>query len=605
MKINPAGIPQELKDSASWVLWKIKSRGGKETKVPFQMTGAEAKSNDPETWDTFDVAMQRYSMGMWDGIGFVFSADDPYCGIDLDGCRNPETGVVAPWAREIILELNSYAEVSPSQTGVKIWVRGGWPYEGHKIAIEGVERIVSKTPAIEIYDRVRYFAVTGQRLQGMVNIAERQEQLDAIRNRFWKTTAPAGQDFRSTGAVFDRARKYLAKVPAAVSGQNGHGATFHAACVLVLGFELSTDDAFALLAEWNAACQPPWSERELRHKIDDAARQSGQRGYLRNIAPQNYDRVIQPQHKMPPPPTKALPEIQVTTMDDAARKYLAAVTSGGMRLMDLGLPDLDYAIGGGVEAGEMIIFAARPGHGKSSAAQQVAHNATANGIPVAFVSEEMSSLALGKRVIQFASEVPAEHWSTRGEIVTHDIDKHFAERKPCYILEGCRSADRVAHEIAKFVKEKQVGLAIVDYAQMLTGRGHGRYEEITNVSITLKQVAAECKIPVLVLCQMSRSIEGRHKFMPVMSDLKESGQLEQDADVIVFQVWPHRIDSKEDPHEYIFYIGKNRSRPINEPSVKCRFLPSRQMLVYEKTQAPESNFEGSEKWFNGNGFGSF
>jgi hypothetical protein len=84
----------------------------------------------------------------------------------------------------------------------------------------------------------------------------------------------------TTTDVSDRARKYLAAIPPAISGQGGHDQTFTAACALVLGFGLSPADAYPLLAEWNQGCQPPWLEKELRHKLDDANRQSGPRGYL-------------------------------------------------------------------------------------------------------------------------------------------------------------------------------------------------------------------------------------------------------------------------------------------------------------------------------------
>lgn len=596
MSVNAANIPQELKDLSQWCVWRTTVRDGSETKVPFQPNGDFAKSNDPETWSTFSEAMDAYCQGNWDGIGFMFSANDPYTGIDLDGCRNPDTGEWADWARSLIVELASYAEVSPSQTGVKIWVRGAWPYSGgHKVVIEDAPRMVDKTPAIEIYDSVRYFTVTGNRVRGQSQIADRSELLGVLRERFWKAapTFTGHGEFRSATAVYERARRYLAKIPPAVSGQDGHGTTFKVACAMVLGFELSTEEAMSLLGEWNQGCSPPWSERELRHKVDDAARQNGERGYLRNVSPNNYDRIDIPNYVEPAAKPKVIREakperdaeglapITVTLLDDAARKYHAAVTSGKVNLFQLGLPELDYSIGGGVEAGEMIIFAGRPSHGKSMAAQQAVSNFCANGIPSMFVSEEMSNLAIGKRAIQYATAVPNENWTSDASKVTGDIDDHFRDRAPCYILEGCRSADRVAIEIARFVKEKKVGLAVVDYAQLLAGRGKGRYEEITNVSIQLKKVLGDCGIPGIVLCQMSRSIESRGSFVPVMSDLKESGQFEQDADVIVFQVWPHKIDHTLPPEEYMFFVAKNRNRPTLKPVVKCNIVPSRQMLVYE------------------------
>jgi putative DNA primase/helicase len=83
-------------------------------------------------------------------------------------------------------------------------------------------------------------------------------------------------------SIIERARKYLAKIPPAISGQGGHDATFHGACCLVLGFALDREPALALLREWNENCQPPWADHELEHKIDDALEQPGERGYLIN-----------------------------------------------------------------------------------------------------------------------------------------------------------------------------------------------------------------------------------------------------------------------------------------------------------------------------------
>ena len=85
MQINLAGIPDELKAELHWIVWKTVYRDDKPTKVPFQVSGYPAKSNDPHTWASFDEAVER--MDGYDGIGFMFSEHDPYCGVDLDGCR--------------------------------------------------------------------------------------------------------------------------------------------------------------------------------------------------------------------------------------------------------------------------------------------------------------------------------------------------------------------------------------------------------------------------------------------------------------------------------------------------------------------------------------
>jgi len=123
-RVNLDAIPQELKDCGQWVLWRWESRtdgrGRKKwTKVPIQsLTRIAASSTDPETWAKFSDVVFVYHLprSEYPGIGFTFHADDPFCGVDLDDCRDSDTGVIAEWARAIIARLNSYTEVSPSGT---------------------------------------------------------------------------------------------------------------------------------------------------------------------------------------------------------------------------------------------------------------------------------------------------------------------------------------------------------------------------------------------------------------------------------------------------------------------------------------------------------
>ena len=125
------GIPAVLKVRPQWVVWRLVLRDGRWTKVPFDAVGMRpARTNDPRTWRAFELALRRYEGGDADGVGFVFSKDDPYAGVDLDGCRDPSSGSIAPWAASIVGQLNSYAEVSPSGTGVKVVVRGSLPCAG-------------------------------------------------------------------------------------------------------------------------------------------------------------------------------------------------------------------------------------------------------------------------------------------------------------------------------------------------------------------------------------------------------------------------------------------------------------------------------------------
>src|SRR6266542_5521398 len=108
-QVDARDLPQELRVRPQWVNWRVEERDGKPTKVPYQCgTGVKASSTEPATWGSFTTACAFASTHPEYGIGFVFSADDPYCGVDLDHCRDPETGEIDVWAQKIITALDSY-----------------------------------------------------------------------------------------------------------------------------------------------------------------------------------------------------------------------------------------------------------------------------------------------------------------------------------------------------------------------------------------------------------------------------------------------------------------------------------------------------------------
>lgn len=573
-------IPQPLLDCEQWLVWDT------DQKLPKQITGDMASVTDPTTWTTFDLAVERYNAGDLRGVGFVFTADDPYCGVDLDGCRDAETGEVAEWAREVVVMLDSYSEVSPSGTGIKVFIVGQLPTEtGRKFKLPDMPRFGDKEPAIEIYDRKRYFAVTGQRLAGVsFDIEDRQPELNSLVERFAPKPVTRSVRLNAAPSILERARKYMSKLPPAVSGSGGHNATFRAACILVLGFGLDEGDALALLREYNRDCKPAWSERELLHKIQSAQQQPGPRNYLRDARVEDWGSVAIPQYEE----RRAVASpVRKTTLQAATDVCIERIQVGKGKVIPLGFPDVDEAMGGGVEEGEMVIIAARPSHGKSAVSLQIAHHMTAAGYPSLIVSEEMSARAIGQRAMQYASEVAQEHWDYSTIELKKQMDEHFRGRADCFIVESCGSAQRAADTIREHVAEHKIKVAIVDYAQLLTSPGKSRYEQITNTSITLRQVASECNIVLVVLCQLNRQVEQRKKFIPVLGDIKDSGQLEQDADVVIFLVWPHRIDHNADPKVYQFFLAKNRNRAIHKSLVECIFHPSRQTFLPKRQEAKD------------------
>jgi hypothetical protein len=151
-----AAIPEELKRLRQWMAWRKgeTKANGRFDKPPVSLRGSfDGSTNNPSDWGTFEEALAFAEQHDLPGVEFVFTPDDPYCGVDLDNCRNPESEGIAGWAWEIIRELDSYTEVSPSGTGVKVFVRGSVP------------RSIN-TEHIEIYDSKQPFTVTSERVEG-------------------------------------------------------------------------------------------------------------------------------------------------------------------------------------------------------------------------------------------------------------------------------------------------------------------------------------------------------------------------------------------------------------------------------------------------------
>jgi primase-polymerase (primpol)-like protein len=157
LKPIPENFPDQLKEYDHWVLWKAEFIEDKWTKVPYNAkNGQKAKSNNPGTWSDFNTAYTRYknSNGKYDGIGFVPSENDPFTGVDLDHCRDAATGTIDDWAKNIIERLHSYTELSPSGTGIRIFIKAKLP-PGRR-----------KRGHIEVYDTKHYLTMTGHRLNG-------------------------------------------------------------------------------------------------------------------------------------------------------------------------------------------------------------------------------------------------------------------------------------------------------------------------------------------------------------------------------------------------------------------------------------------------------
>ena len=171
---NIQNIPASLRRLPQWVCWKYIQRNGRDTKCPIRSdTGAMADATDPSTWSTWDEALKKFqSSNDLAGVGFVFSPDDNFCGVDLDDCLDPATGQAKPWARQLMDQLDSYAEISPSGKGIKIFIRGSKPGKRCRKPYHDGE--------VEIYDQGRFFTVTGVPYNGSpADVKARQDALNA------------------------------------------------------------------------------------------------------------------------------------------------------------------------------------------------------------------------------------------------------------------------------------------------------------------------------------------------------------------------------------------------------------------------------------------
>src|SRR4051795_3105909 len=239
-----------------------------------------------------------------------------------------------------------------------------------------------------------------------------------------------------------------------------------------------------------------------------------------------------------------------------------------------GFTDLDQRTAG-LQPGDLIIIAGRPSMGKTAFALNIAEHVALHPsvrLPVAVFSMEMSSSQLAMRMLSSIARVDAhklrtgrlsdEEWSQLTDAMgrLHEATIHVDEGAALNALEVRARARRLKREYSK------LGLVIVDYLQLMssTSQGENRATEISEISRSLKALAKELEVPVIALSQLSRAVEQRNDRRPMMSDLRESGAIEQDADVILF-IYRDEVyfpDKEEAKGRAEVIIGKQRNGPI-------------------------------------------
>ncbi|WP_367715216.1 replicative DNA helicase [Nitratireductor sp. GISD-1A_MAKvit] len=235
----------------------------------------------------------------------------------------------------------------------------------------------------------------------------------------------------------------------------------------------------------------------------------------------------------------------------------AFMRDGHLSGISTGLRDLDGRMGG-LQPSDLIILAGRPAMGKTSLVTNIAFNiaaayepaqqadgsfAAANGGVVGFFSLEMSSEQLATRIISEQTEIPSSK-IRRGEITESDFEKLVAcaqtmQKIPLFIDQtGGISIAQLAARARRLKRQRGLDVIIIDYVQLMQGSSaksaQNRVQEITEITTGLKALAKELSVPIIALSQLSRQVEARDDKRPQLADLRESGSIEQDADVVLF-----------------------------------------------------------------------
>jgi replicative DNA helicase len=238
-------------------------------------------------------------------------------------------------------------------------------------------------------------------------------------------------------------------------------------------------------------------------------------------------------------------------IDMAANAYRR---DGGLSGLATGFTDLDHRMGG-LQPSDLIIVAGRPSMGKTALATNIAYHVAKSykpgeesenaldGAVVGFFSLEMSAEQLATRIISEQSLLPSER-IRRGRIDSEEFDRivevsQELQTLPLYIDQtGGVTVAQLAARARRLKRQRGIGLIVVDYLQLLSGSSRraseGRVQEVTEITTSLKALAKELHVPVLAVSQLSRQVEQREDKRPQLSDLRESGSIEQDADVVMF-----------------------------------------------------------------------
>jgi len=285
-------------------------------------------------------------------------------------------------------------------------------------------------------------------------------------------------------------------------------------------------------------------------------------------------------------------DILTRVVDAVDRKFMAGSAVTGLQT---GFADLD-AMTAGLGAGDLIIIAGRPSMGKTTFASNIAMNVALRGEPVAFFSLEMSDEQIIERAISEVGRVDYQRLRT-GRLadedwpgVTHAVSRLtpaplYVDDTPALSIGELRSRAR------RLKRAHDVKLVVIDYLQLMRAEGENQTQRIGAISAGLKALAKELRVPVIALSQLNRSLEQRSNKRPILSDLRDSGNLEQDADLIAF-LYRDEVYNEHTRFQGMaeLIIGKQRNGPTG--TVHLTYIADRMRFASFAGEWPSDVVEG-------------
>lgn len=254
-------------------------------------------------------------------------------------------------------------------------------------------------------------------------------------------------------------------------------------------------------------------------------------------------------------------------ISDIGRDALEAIL-GAQQTKTIGIPsgygEIDRNLGG-FSNSDLIVIASRPSMGKTALAMEIVKKVSKTGIPIGVFSLEMSDKQLFTRMLSSESDVSLSH-ILHGDLYEEELAKINRYNQvlidlPVYIDDSAAlSVFDIRTRARKWKHQKGIQMIVLDYLQLMKGKeGGNREQEVSSISRGLKALAKELDLPVIALSQLSRKCEERSDKRPMLSDLRESGSIEQDADQVIFLYRDSYYNTNADPEKTEIIIGKNRN----------------------------------------------